>query len=109
VNTPKNRHTPGPWEQLKDSSVIYGVNDPERDRDGFRVAVAVCGDELRPRGGLKFGDERDANARLIAAAPNMLDALKAAFYLLDDRLAEPIRGADARKVIEEAIAKAEGR
>ena len=56
-----SEHTPGPWSESPDGSTIYGV-------DGVPVArIAAAG---RP------GDARSANARLIAAAPDMLEALE---------------------------------
>ena len=55
-----SKHTPGPWSESPDGAKIYGA-------DGVPVAkVAAAG---RPRA------VRSANSRLIAAAPDMLDAL----------------------------------
>lgn len=70
-------HTPTPWEIIRDSSIIFGKNDPERYK-GRRVAVAQCGDELVAMGGLKVGGERDANAEFIVLAVNHHDELVAA-------------------------------
>lgn len=61
----------GPWRNV-DSVVIgseqhserYGADDAQPDHK----AVAYCGDEIRHRMGLPFGDERDNNANFIAAA-----------------------------------------
>lgn len=78
------KHTPGPWEVLPNSSTVFGVNDKER-YEGKRVAVAECGNEIVAAGGLKFGEERDANARLISKAPEMYEAMKAARDAADDR------------------------
>jgi len=60
----KDNHTPGPWavtDYLKDTRVV--------SVDGYgstRGFVCLCGQ----------GEEHEANARLIAAAPEMLEALK---------------------------------
>ena len=75
-----SRYTKGPWEAS--NSIIFAVNETERDEAGNRVAVAYAGDELRAVAGLKFGDERDANAILIAASPTMLDAIDYALHML---------------------------
>ena len=55
------KHTPGPWQQ--NGSHIYGP-DPKR----YGIAQLMYADPL----------ESDANARLIAAAPELLEALKRA-------------------------------
>ena len=62
--------TPGPW--VKDSSVCrYAINDAASNS---RHVAMVSGFELRA------GDreENEANARLIAAAPELYEALKTA-------------------------------
>jgi hypothetical protein len=97
-------HTPGPWEIAGPNG--YGDIDGHRVRDprGYILAVAI-GDvpELSP----------EANARLIASAPDLLEALKE----LRDRL-QAFVGAlalttdcsgdvDAIIAAEAAIAKAE--
>jgi hypothetical protein len=56
----KPKHTPGPWKPGKDGLV---------NGDGIRVAD--CGWDVE-------GEEREANAQLIAAAPDLLEALKTA-------------------------------
>lgn len=75
-----NAHTPGPWSQ--DPNELADVRGP----DGKDVAVAVC----KQMTGLTFNPETispesrvqaNANARLIAAAPELLEALE---NILDD-------------------------
>lgn len=64
----KTAHTPGPWHYKLSGNVV--------DNRGARVATAseVPGqDEM----------ERLANARLIAAAPELLAALKASLHVLE--------------------------
>lgn len=64
--------TPGPWVNFSSvitsetayHSTMYGPEDSNPDRR----AVAYCGDEIRARMGLPYGDERDANAAFIALA-----------------------------------------
>ena len=116
--------TPGPWKmtwgagrgQYPDGSpreyIAYRVgaapNKPEIYREDLRdnaLTVAECG-------------ENEANARLIAAAPALLEACKAMKELLDQsdtryyighELGEYSRLHDAINKANRAIAKAEGR
>jgi hypothetical protein len=87
------KHTPEPWEQMGGSSAIVAVSELERDEDGNRVAVAQCGDEISPLAGLKYGDERDANAARIVSCVNACAGL-----------ADP---AEALRVAREALELAE--
>lgn len=83
-------HTPGPWHVYRDE-----IND----EDGLTVAHAV---RFVP----PYRAQSDANARLLAAAPDLLEAL----CLAHDYLAANGWEGDARmEPILAAIAKAEGR
>ena len=66
-----NKHTPGPWKPYFDET--YGVLGPDKGR------VAICMNLKGAHGlaGRRHGDEVAANARLIAAAPDLLEALNA--------------------------------
>ena len=88
-----NKHTPGPWR--------IGTPPPNGEQtigtqQGLMVAVATTG----------AGTPTEANARLIAAAPDLLEALNALADYVDDRAGDnecrPLENARA------AIAKAEG-
>jgi hypothetical protein len=108
-------HTPGPWAYDADSCEVFGTTE---DRSCGWVAKVVGGDSNDCR---LPDDERLANVRLIAAAPEMLRTLYrviaecncALDYVgVDD--AHTLQRAmnrvgNARKVCEDAIAKAEGR
>ena len=100
---PEALHTPGPWTEryLKDYGRIVEV------ADGKLADVMVRG---------ICGDESEANARLIASAPDLLSACEAtreqfAAYIESD---EP-EGEDyeealkALKLIDQAIARATGK
>jgi hypothetical protein len=65
-HTKTAQHTPGPWEH-DGNGMIYGppINDD---------AVLVC--DLLPDMSDEMTDEMKANARLIAAAPDLLAALE---------------------------------
>ena len=85
------QHTPGPWY----------VQESDHPNTGLLIkpipgqVVAEC-DPV---------PEMQANARLIAAAPELLEALKEAKYLIDQHY-DP--ASDRVKLINAAIAKAEG-
>lgn len=84
-----NKHTPGPWEH----------KNLQIRASGFSVAMIGCG-RMPPTQAL-------ANANLISAAPELLEACKAALeHFRDFHRGEPfvIHG-----VISDAVAKAEGR
>lgn len=89
-------HTPGPWQVNPDIPHLVGNGTAE-------VANLYWGE-------LISGMEMRANARLIAAAPELLEALKAVIEWDDDcpfMLGEGF--GELRERIETAIAKAEGR
>ena len=105
-----NKHTPGPWEsdnefgtsitsgELTVAVVLNPINATKRQHP-----VPVGHDELR------------ANARLITAAPELLDALRQALRELVAVHGEPCganleskAGTDAIHAARAALAKAEG-
>lgn len=73
----ETKHTPGPWKVYAECDQIVVAEDSV-----YGVQVADCGkpngDEYQPREG-----EAEANARLIASAPELLEALKYALAFLD--------------------------
>jgi hypothetical protein len=65
-----SKHTPGPW--VAEFEETYNVRGPDEGR------VAICMN-LKGRyglGGRRTGAESAANARLIAAAPDLLETLR---------------------------------
>lgn len=78
-------HTPAPWKMRACADgADFGIGTPS----GFICFMAgvsrYCGQEQRY---IDECTERLANARLIIAAPNMLEALKDAHpYITDDRV-----------------------
>ncbi len=91
MNTSK--HTPGPWE--------YHISDHGLDVYGQKKHV--CGEGWYPR------EEKEANARLIAAAPELLDAcesIQAAWVRTDT--GKDVAIAYAMKMITAAIRKTKG-
>jgi len=71
-----SKHTPGPWKtrlelRMNDGAVPVII-------DGDRIALVDCRTPYkRGQGWKQECAERDANARLIAAAPMLLEALQA--------------------------------
>lgn len=99
------QHTPGPWTVFDEKWGI-GVTAPQAD-------IAHCSgfDTNRSR------DEERVNARLIAASPELLDALEpfAKLFLPEDLDIEPMGGdeeyhisRDVVRAARAAIAKARG-
>jgi len=89
-------HTPRPWE------ISYSTNFPDQ-----QTIQAVGSDRILAV--IDRADEQDiANAHLIAAAPDLLEALEAARKWMDDRreLAEYV---PEIAMALDALAKAEGR
>ncbi len=89
-----SKHTPGPW------SVKTPLNDP-------RAFDVHAGMTILTRGYWAYNGEADA--RLIAAAPDLLEALKA--LVRHDKAADEREGLEAcleRQEAEAAIAKAGG-
>ena len=88
-------HTPGPWFAQYDDNGFYEIGS---EASSLRLAFTYG-----------EGETDEANARLIAAAPELLAALK--LYVLQDEFATDYGygvGGEAKKTAEAAIAKATG-
>jgi hypothetical protein len=120
----KAGHTPGPWrvhnhrgvvindagiQQVADTGEAYWDNIASTGRraDGERVDPKIV------QSASEMAEECRANARLIAAAPELLEALKATcFQLWNHRAEYDVDDTGDRKawrLAYDAIAKAEGR
>jgi hypothetical protein len=105
--TMKMKHTPGPWTYLrmklgpkqKDRRCGFVINGPDT---GNPLPVRVC--DLRVPAGIDGFGEGEANARLIAAAPELLAALQA----VADYWAGGDIPPDIDAAMRDAIAKAQG-
>lgn len=86
------KHTPGPWEACDAGDYS--------DYDG--KCRVILGDDLRIAVALGDHAENDANARLIAAAPDLLAALEVALFWLEYDGRYDVQG------IRATIAKAKG-
>jgi hypothetical protein len=87
------KHTPGPWLMAGDD-FVYALN--ERGTNSFTVLIQTAG-EWRIS-----NEERAANARLIAAAPDLLVALN----LVRMSAGWQYLSEESRRVIANAIAAA---
>ncbi len=93
-----SKHTPGPWKIADGDSLrcsLWGWSI--MSSDGYWVAVAHEEEE----------ESDKANARLIAAAPEMLEALKRVEDWMIHNTVPTDRPASIDKAVIDAIAKAE--
>jgi hypothetical protein len=123
-----SKHTPGPWHyepgDVGDDSVGIGPTAPyiyaDPENDGNVVPICTMDTPARPTGQPprdeydecieSIGDER-ANARLIAAAPDLLEALRALLPLAEFGAREqspPYADGHLIDAARAALAKAEG-
>jgi hypothetical protein len=111
------KHTPGPWRVVpatNKGTVLFHTVDPDGNgRWRGSVASVHSAEHIM---GISI-EERDANARLIAAAPELLAVAKAALAFIDSHVADPDITEEmaanyiALRLLEphEVVAKAEGR
>lgn len=95
----KAKHTPGPWR----------VEDQRKAISRWVIVTGEGGSvaECAPAGPWVSNETADANARLIAAAPDLLEAAKMALEMY--RQLQPVGGWQAvHDFLHAAIAKAEG-
>lgn len=96
----KRTYTQGPWKVGKERNPMGEVRIVPANNENFTIALTredYIGSEMR-----------DANARLIAAAPDLLEALHHAINMLGNQYSGEGRE-KGWKSIEAAISKAEGR
>lgn len=81
-----SKHTPGPWE-FKPIPADYAFRAPDNDDAMILSPNGVC-----PGTVWSYGEEGVANARLIAAAPELYAALKALYENLGETDEEGLIG-----------------
>lgn len=86
------KHLPGPWDLVEHEHEPAEIRSPET---GLGIAHVFCTDH-------DFGK---ANAALIAAAPDLLEAAKCALAALSQNATFPADIALAKKALSAAIAK----
>ncbi|MDP5677801.1 hypothetical protein P3815_24980 [Pseudomonas aeruginosa] len=102
------KHTPGPWgiERLHGEINVISCNE----RDGAAKDMGIVYVLARDVGGMIHGEQFDdrseveANARLMAAAPELLDALVNLLPLISPLKAESQQVANASAAIAKATA-----
>jgi hypothetical protein len=95
-------YTAGPWIKEENSEFVYALNKLGSNR--FYLGVQPGRDDYNLR---TSTNELDANAQLIAAAPELLEVLKRILSNLNYADAVPELGFKMRQA-EDIIAKAEG-
>lgn len=93
----KNHHTPGPWS----SGAAIPITAKACDKSGFSLVFVNRDDKSEP----------EANARLIAAAPELLEALREALDCIRVYAPDYMHGMPRKHYVSQAraaIAKATG-
>ena len=100
------KHTKGEWKIVNDT-MIFGqcVGGCQMKEDSFLIAEIRGWGHLQYLGGNKGFEIQKANAHVIAAAPDLLKACKAAQIML---LQTNWNGDDRLDIVHNAITKAEG-
>lgn len=96
----RNKWTPGPWRVEEGTTVIWTDNSYDAGTNCVGCIVARAAQPPSFKASRPTGDEQVANTILIAAAPDMFEALH-------DLLTRPTDGA-ARERARAALAKARG-
>lgn len=100
-----SNYTLGPWT-IPEKVVAWEKDDRGCVYWDFPVRIGAL--DTCVRGETK--KEAEANARLIAAAPDLLEALKRVeHYLQGDRTGRDFEESDVVGIVQAAIAKAEGK
>jgi hypothetical protein len=119
------KYTPGPWHvsgtsgrehevRLLTKDGAIPIMGPDPDQEIKRIALVDCQTRFkRGQGWQTECDEREANARLIAAAPELLEALIAVNEILQMTLSFGMGFSDGHegspaRLAADAIAKATG-
>jgi len=98
TDTEKTQHTPGPWAP----HLGRGANPRFHIQTEGGYQIASTPELVRHSQAFDENAQKEANARLIAAAPDLLAALE---YILS---CEGLANVHSRNMAEEAIAKAKG-
>jgi len=96
----KIEHTPEPWEFGKDRRWLFRDDFKADGNFSSTTILKIDDDAFRPS---------EANARLIAAAPELLEAAKCALGHLTGNMDGDMDLGDPLEMLRAAIAKAEGR
>lgn len=95
------KHTPGPWRTNKDGDRVLGKEGPVCD-------VIECKAPVLNEPQSFHAERQKANARLIAAAPDLLAALRTLMAWVDENV-DYVEADPLLRVARAAIAKALGK
>lgn len=104
-------HTPGPWNYERQGTVgDWKIIGPETEGEPCRPSeVSLLGKLVSFKPGVAFTIYHEENARLIAASPDMLQALECIVAVLSQNKTFPADINYAKSAAEAAIAKAIGK
>ena len=107
-----SEHTPGPWVAVGSSVRTQACGHPTEAPNAYGGGVCNClGDSMRGKGN-QINQTARAKARLIAAAPDMLDLLKMIDEYFgnppDDNVAQTRMVMDIAFRVSSIVAKAKG-
>ena len=99
-----NKHTPGPWKNQRwnDDELIMEVNDSTGWREKYPEAY------IAKLGGWGYSKHGEANARLIATAPDLLAECKRILDIIDLGKGNETWAKNIVSGLKAVIAKAEG-
>jgi hypothetical protein len=105
----KAKHTPGPWEQIIDGDMVGAMNPYGHGM--MNIADIRGWGHLTGTGACRLSEKdaiaiQEANARLIASAPELLEALKTLVLAVNNE--SSVSMYEAYDIACVAIAKAEG-
>jgi len=93
-----SKHTPGPWIYFSEAPAIMGL-----DTEDGTQSVEIC---IFPEWFDEYKSEQWANAALIAAAPDLLEALEELNKIMEDGCG--VWTIESQRRARAAIAKAKG-
>ena len=103
-----SKHTPGPWKLDERMGVCTYVTGGHDGRRGICSTGGYSTNSVDP---VVLNDENIANARLIAAAPDLLEALETILMMIPPTALvtsqDSVRLENVAKVAHEAITRAE--
>ena len=94
-----NQHTPGPWKVYPSGTQTFVASVAT----GRIVAVDLYDENSNPP-----IEEVDANARLIAAAPALLEAVEAALKFIQEGDSEPSQSYSVVALLKRTLKQAQG-
>ena len=97
-----SKHTKGPWEIIEHDWAATGIVGGRNDYVCL-LKIEPSNDECE----VAMSNRMAANAQLIAAAPELLEALQEVF-VIGDRLVSDVYGHEFKEKARAAIAKATG-